>query len=49
MSFIENLDAAVRYLGAQQLGIVYNLASVQWESSEDRDAFLRLISGRVNP
>lgn len=47
MTFISNVDAAVNHLGAQFPGIIVNLASVQWESDEDRDSFLRLLSGRL--
>lgn len=47
MSFVTNVDAVVRHLGAQYPGIVMNLASVQWDSDDDRDAFLKILSGRL--
>lgn len=46
MSFVSNVDAIVKHLGAQHPGIIMNLASMKWDSDEDRDAFLRTISGR---
>lgn len=48
MSFVSNVDAAVKYLGTQYPGIIMNLASVKWDSDEDRDIFLRTLSGRIN-
>ena len=48
MSFVDNVDAVVRHLGAQYPGIVMNLASVTWESDEDRESFLRMLSGRLS-
>ena len=48
MSFVSNVDAIVKHLGAQHPGIVMNLASVRWESDEERDSFLRTISGRFS-
>jgi hypothetical protein len=48
MSFVSNVDSVVRHLGAQYPGIVMNLASVQWDSDDDRDSFLRILSGRLN-
>lgn len=48
MSFVNNVDAVVKHLGAQYPGIVMNLASVQWESDEDRESFLRMLSGRLS-
>lgn len=48
MSFVSNVDAIVKHLGAQHPGIVMNLASVRWESGEERDTFLRTISGRFS-
>lgn len=46
MKFVQNIDAAVAHLGAQQPAIILNLASVPWESDEDRDTFLRYLAGR---
>lgn len=48
MSFVSNVDAVVKHLGAQYPGIVMNLASVKWESDEDRESFLRMLSGRLS-
>lgn len=48
MSFVDSVDAIVKHIGAQHPGIVMNLASVNWESNEDRDAFLRALSGRLS-
>jgi hypothetical protein len=47
MSFVSNVDSIVNHIGAQFPGLVFNLASVQWESEVDRDMFLRMLSGRI--
>lgn len=39
-SFYDNLDAAVRAIGLSQPGVVWGIASVSWDSIEDRNAFL---------
>jgi hypothetical protein len=48
MNFVKNIDSIVKHLGAQHPGIVMNLASVQWDSDEDREAFLSSLSGRLS-
>ncbi len=47
MSFQENLAAAVDAVGFRNVGIVWGLAMTPWESTEQRDEFLSLISGKV--
>lgn len=47
MKFVENIDAIVKHLGAQHPGIIMNLSQVEWDSPEDREGFLRLLSGRM--
>lgn len=48
MKFVSNIEAVVKAIGSQHPGIVMNLAAVPWESDEDRDSFLRSISGRMS-
>lgn len=38
--FVDNVDAVVRSIGATDVGLVWGLANVRWESDDDRDAFL---------
>lgn len=45
-SFIENVDAVVKTIGASNVGLVWGLANVRWESEEDRDTFLTGITAR---
>lgn len=47
MSFVKNVDTIVQAIGAQYPGIVYNLASVKWDSDQDRDTFLRALVSRM--
>lgn len=44
MTFVKNVDAIVNAIGAQHPGIVLNLAAVDWQSEDDRDAFLGLLT-----
>jgi hypothetical protein len=45
-SFVENVDAVVKSVGASNVGLVWGLSNVRWQSAEDRDAFLTEISAR---
>lgn len=45
-SFYDNIDAAVRTLGLKQPGVIWALASVPWESLEDRNKFLDELAQR---
>ena len=40
----DNVDAAVKHIGLTKPGVVWGLAQVDWESVDERDAFLRYIS-----
>lgn len=45
-SFIENVDAVVKTIGTTDVGLVWGLSNVHWESAQDRDNFLgELVSG----
>lgn len=39
-SFIEDVSAIVDRIGVRYPGVVLGLSQIQWESAEDRDAFL---------
>jgi hypothetical protein len=43
-SFIENVSAAVDYFGVEPVGIVFGIGQTNWDSSEQRDAFLYAIT-----
>lgn len=45
-SFYDNLDAAVRTLGLKQPGVLWALASVSWDSIEDRNKFFDQLAQR---
>ena len=46
-SFKDNLSATTEALGVKSMGLVWGIASVKWESQEDRDMFLsELIDGK---
>ena len=38
--FIDNLDAVVKAIGPQQVGVVWGLATTNWTSESERDQFL---------
>lgn len=42
--FVDNLDAVVQSIGASNVGLVWGLANIHWQSEEDRDAFLMEIA-----
>ena len=44
-SFVNNLDAVVQRLGAENVGVVWGLANVDWANDIERDDFLDYISG----
>jgi len=46
VSFVNNIAAAVDALGVEAAGVVYGIALTPWESDEERDEFLRLVSGQ---
>ena len=44
MPFImDDIEAAVNALGVEKLGIVMDIANTDWESTEQRDSFLRAL------
>jgi hypothetical protein len=43
-TFFDHLDKFGNALGAENFGIVFSLASVPWESTQDRDAFIAAIT-----
>lgn len=40
LSFVNNIAAGVDAVGLRNAPIIFGLAKVQWNSPEDRDAFL---------
>jgi hypothetical protein len=44
-TFFDHLDKFGNALGAENFGIVFSLASVPWQSTQDRDAFISAITG----
>jgi hypothetical protein len=44
--FISDLSAAVDHLGVTPVGIVWGIAHTNWESADQRDEFLGLLSGK---
>lgn len=48
MSFVNNIAAAVDAIGVEAAGVVYGIAMTPWESDQERDEFLNLVSGRGN-
>jgi len=44
--FVSDLAAAVDHLGVEAVGVVWGVAHADWESAEQRDEFLRSISGK---
>jgi hypothetical protein len=43
-TFFDHLDKFGNALGAENFGIVFSLASVPWQSTQDRDAFISAIT-----
>lgn len=46
--FIDNVDAVVSTIGTQDVGLVWGLATVPWESDVDRDIFLNAITSPLD-
>jgi hypothetical protein len=44
-TFFDHLDKFGNALGAENFGIVFSLASVPWQSVQDRDLFIAAITG----
>lgn len=42
--FVDNLDAVVNTIGTSNVGLVWGLANMRWQSEEDRDSFLAEIT-----
>ena len=42
--FVDNLDAVVSYVGIEDVGVVWGLANMPWQSEADRDQFLNAIT-----
>ena len=42
--FEDNIAAAVDALGVQPVGIIWGIAQTPWESDQERDQFLDLIT-----
>lgn len=44
MSFVDDIAAAVDALGVEAVGIVYGIGMTPWESNQERDDFLRIVT-----
>lgn len=40
MSYVDDISAAVKTLGIDNLGAIWGLAMASWDTDEDRDGFL---------
>jgi len=47
-SLPEHISAAVDALGVEPVGIIWGIGMTPWESAEQRDSFLRAITGGRN-
>jgi hypothetical protein len=43
--FVNDIAAAVDALGVEPVGVVYGIGMTYWESDQQRDEFLELITG----
>jgi hypothetical protein len=43
-SFIQNVDAVVKAVGASNVGLVWGLANMNWADEKERDTFLAEIT-----
>lgn len=42
-SLFDNIDAAVKAIGLRAPGIVWGIATTQWQTPQQRDEFLNLL------
>ena len=42
--FVDNIDAVVKAIGVEDVGLVWGLASTYWENEVERDQFLNAIT-----
>lgn len=47
-SLPEDIAAAVDAIGIEKVGLIWGIGMTDWASAEERDQFLRDISGRGN-
>jgi len=47
-SLPEDISAAVDAVGVEPVGIIWGIGMTPWESAEQRDSFLRAITGGRN-
>jgi|TARA_R110000803_G_scaffold104325_1_gene172512 hypothetical protein len=40
MSFVDDIDAAVKVFGTKDIGLIWGLGMTNWKDDKDRDAFL---------
>lgn len=45
-TFFDHLDKFVNSLGYDNFGIAFCLSTVPWNTTEDRDSFIRSITGQ---
>jgi hypothetical protein len=44
-TFVENIAAGVEALGLKNAPIIFSLAKIRWETTDDRDAVLSFLGG----
>jgi hypothetical protein len=45
-TFFDHLDKFSNSLGYENFGIVFSLSSIEWKTTEERDNFIFLITGK---
>jgi hypothetical protein len=44
-TFFDHLDKFSNSLGYENFGIVFSLSGIEWKTTEERDSFIRAITG----
>lgn len=45
-TFFDHLDKFGNSLGAENFGIAFHLSMIDWASTDERDAFIRTLTGQ---
>lgn len=45
--FVDDVAAAVDALGVEPVGIIWGIGLTNWQSAEERDAFLSTLTGKA--
>lgn len=46
-NWVDDIAAAVDHLGPEPVGIIWGIGQTNWESAEQRDAFLKIVSSTM--